>query len=289
MVDSVDVSRIGDCASTIGNWRCMLTSGRWLCAAYTENVWGLDVVCPTHSRRRIFTPRAIVGQQTLGSRAMTHASLLRAARRPRTAFIVRRLLVNGIVRRVLAVAAIGALAAGCDRATSIPITRERALMDSLFAQFTTAGMPGASLLVVRHDTVLVNASFGLSDVESKTPASAATNYRLASLTKQFTATAIVLLVQDGALSLDTRARSILPELPAYASQVTIRHLLTHTSGLWDYEAFVPDSQTRQVTDRDALDLVSAKAESLYFAPGANWRYSNKIGRASCRERVCLAV
>jgi CubicO group peptidase (beta-lactamase class C family) len=54
----------------------------------------------------------------------------------------------------------------------------------------------------------------------------------------------------------------------------IRHLLTHTSGLWDYEDFVPDSQTRQVHDADALALVSAQADSLYFTPGSAWRYSN---------------
>lgn len=150
----------------------------------------------------------------------------------------------------------------------------RQTIDSLFARFAAPGMPGASILVVRHDTVLLKESFGLADVEAKVAATPATNYRLASLTKQFTATAILLLARDGKLSLDAPARDILPELPAYARGVTIRHLLTHTSGLWDYEAFVPDSQQRQVHDRDALTLVSTHAESLYFAPGTSWRYSN---------------
>jgi len=135
-------------------------------------------------------------------------------------------------------------------------------------------MPGASVLVMRHDSVLVRQSFGLADVEGAVAATPATNYRLASLSKQFTATAIVLLARDGKLAFDTPARDFLPELPAYASRVTIRHLLTHTSGLWDYEDFVPDSQVRQVSDADALTLVSARADSLYFAPGSAWRYSN---------------
>lgn len=150
----------------------------------------------------------------------------------------------------------------------------RPVIDSLFARFAAPGMPGASVLVMRHDSVLLRESFGLADVEAKVAATPATNYRLASLTKQFTATAIVLLVRDGKLSLDAKARELLPELPAYARDVTVRHLLTHTSGLWDYEAFVPDTQVRQVSDADALTLVSTRAESLYFAPGSAWRYSN---------------
>ena len=147
-------------------------------------------------------------------------------------------------------------------------------LDSLFARFAAPGMPGASILVVRHDTVLLRESFGLADVEAKVAATPGTNYRLASLTKQFTATAILLLARDGTLSIDAPARDFLPELPAYARDVTIRHLLTHTSGLWDYESFVPDTQQRQVHDLDALTLVSTHAESLYFAPGTSWRYSN---------------
>jgi CubicO group peptidase (beta-lactamase class C family) len=135
-------------------------------------------------------------------------------------------------------------------------------------------MPGASVLVMRGDTVVLRESVGLADVEGGVAATPATNYRLASLSKQVTATVVLLLVRDGALSLDRRVRELLPELPAYAAEVTVRHLLTHTSGLWDYEDFVPDSAQQQVRDKDALSLVSARAERLYFAPGSAWRYSN---------------
>lgn len=161
----------------------------------------------------------------------------------------------------------------CERPAP-PSDPSRPVLDSLFARFALPEMPGASVLVMRHDSVLVRRSFGLADVEGGVAATPATNYRLASLSKQFTATAIALLVRDGKLAFDTPARDILPELPAHASPVTIRHLLTHTSGLWDYEDFVPDSQVRQVSDADALTLVSTRAESLYFAPGSAWRYSN---------------
>lgn len=177
-----------------------------------------------------------------------------------------------IIRHAALLASV-ALSVACERPAPSP-DPSRPVLDSLFARFALPGMPGASVLVMRHDSVLVRQSFGLADVEGAVASTPATNYRLASLSKQFTATAIVLLARDGKLAFDTPARDVLPELPAYASQVTIRHLLTHTSGLWDYEDFVPDSQVRQVSDADALTLVSTRADSLYFAPGSAWRYSN---------------
>ena len=173
----------------------------------------------------------------------------------------------------LAALATLAVAAACDTAPRLP-TPDYAVIDSLFSAFSAEGRPGASVVVVRNGEVVLDTAYGLSDVELGIPASRGTHYRLASLSKQFTATAVLLLVKDGALQLDSSARGILPELPAYASGVTVRHLLTHTSGLWDYEDFVPDTQTYQVKDGDALSLVAQRAESLYFAPGAAWRYSN---------------
>ncbi len=169
--------------------------------------------------------------------------------------------------------AAAALGTACDRPAPPPAPT-RAVIDSLFARFAQPGMPGASVLVVRHDSVLLRASFGLADVEGAIAATPATNYRLASLSKQFTATAIVLLARDGQLSLDAPVRDLLPTLPAYASAVTIRHLLTHTSGLWDYEDFVPDTQVVQVHDADALELLRTSTDRLYFEPGTEWRYSN---------------
>jgi CubicO group peptidase (beta-lactamase class C family) len=148
------------------------------------------------------------------------------------------------------------------------------VVDSLFAGFARPGMPGASVLVMRDDTVLVQKAFGLADVEAGVVATAQTNYRLASVSKQFTAAAILLLVADGRLAVTDLASKHLPELPPHASGVTVRHLLTHTSGIRDYEDFVPDTQTYQVKDRDALDLIRTQADRLHFTPGSAWRYSN---------------
>lgn len=147
-------------------------------------------------------------------------------------------------------------------------------VDSLFTDFDRPGMPGASVLVMRGDSVILRAAYGLADVDSAVRATPETNYRLASVSKQFTAMAILQLVADGRLALDDSVSTRLTGFPAYARGVTIRHLLTHTSGLHDYEDFVADSQVRQVSDADAYDLVRTRAESLYFSPGSAWRYSN---------------
>lgn len=161
----------------------------------------------------------------------------------------------------------------CDPAPN-PHTSTMQVVDSVFADFDRPGMPGASVLVMRGDTVVVQKAYGLADVDSSVRATIQTNYRLASVSKQFTAMSILLLVAEGKLAVSDPASKYLPELPSHASAVTVRHLLTHTSGIRDYEDFVPDTQTYQVKDRDALELIRTKAESLYFAPGSAWRYSN---------------
>jgi CubicO group peptidase (beta-lactamase class C family) len=146
-------------------------------------------------------------------------------------------------------------------------------LDTLFAAYAGSGTPGANVVVIRDGVVVANRSYGLADIEAGTPTATGTNYRLASLSKQFTATAIMLLAREGRLEYDSRLVDLLPELPAYARDITVRHLLTHTSGLWAYEDFVPRSQTVQVKDRDVPALLR-QADSLYFPAGSAWRYSN---------------
>ena len=146
-------------------------------------------------------------------------------------------------------------------------------VDSLFAAYDGTSTPGASVVVISNGGVVLNRSYGMADLERRAPATDLTNYRLASVTKQFTATAVLLLVQEGTLRLDQHVSEVLPGFPAYARAVTIRHLLTHTSGLPAYEDFVPDTQTVQLKDRDVLALLN-RADSMEFAPGSRYRYSN---------------
>ncbi len=174
---------------------------------------------------------------------------------------------------LLAVALVAAACASIGPSTSSTRVPGMQTFDSLFAQYGAPGMPGASVLVVRDGQVIVNRSYGLADVEAGIPNTDSTNYRLASLSKQFTATAIALLVRDGRLTYDQRVTELLPEVPAYARAVTVRHLLSHTSGIPDYEDYVPRGQTEQVKDRDVPGLL-AKTDSMYFTPGSAHKYSN---------------
>jgi CubicO group peptidase (beta-lactamase class C family) len=145
-------------------------------------------------------------------------------------------------------------------------------IDALMRDYTGEA-PGASVLVLRNGQPIVRAGYGLADLETHTPATAATNYRLASVTKQFTAASILLLAEEGKLKLSDPVRKWLPTLPKAADPITIRHLLTHTSGLIDYEDVIPDSFKAQLHDADVLKLLESQ-DRLYFHPGGDYRYSN---------------
>lgn len=157
--------------------------------------------------------------------------------------------------------------AGCASAPS----RESSV-DALMKRYDGDG-PGASLLVIRDGVPLVRRGYGFADLEHRVAATPQTDYRLASVSKQFTATAILLLAQDGKLSLDDRARRWLPSLPAAADTITLRQLLSHQGGLIDYEDIMAAGTSVPLRDKDVLALL-AKTDHLYFAPGTSYRYSN---------------
>lgn len=149
---------------------------------------------------------------------------------------------------------------------------ERAI-ESILADYANELGPGASVLVRKDGQVLAARGMGLARISSGERADALTNYRLASVTKQFTAMAILILSEQGALGLDDPIGRWLPKLPAWGDRITIRHLLTHTSGIADYEDLIPGNATRQVLDRDVLHLVR-EAETTSFEPGSSYAYSN---------------
>ena len=134
-------------------------------------------------------------------------------------------------------------------------------------------VPGASLLVLHDGVARVNRGYGRSDLENGVEAGPATNYRLASVSKQFTAAAILLLAQDGKLAIDDPVRKWLPSLPSATSLITLRQLLTHTSGVLDYEDLMPEPYEGQVHDAGVLQLLEGETR-LQFAPGSAYRYSN---------------
>lgn len=159
---------------------------------------------------------------------------------------------------------LGLTGCGQDQAASI---------DALLTAYSGPNVPGAAVLVIRNGEKVFERGYGMADVEAGTPVTSATNFRLASLTKQFTAMAVMMLVEDGKLRLDTPLTTLFPSLQPFASEMTVQHLLQHQSGLPDYEPMVPKEATEQVHDRDVLTLM-ASVDSGLFSPGSAYHYSN---------------
>ena len=132
---------------------------------------------------------------------------------------------------------------------------------------------GISVAVVQDGKVILAKGYGLANVELSVPATENTVYQIASVTKTFTATAINMLVDEDKLKLDDKIVSHLPDLPAAWKEVTIRQLLSHTSGIKSYTSVKDFFKTAQrLRPAQILDLV-AKAP-LEFTPGEKWNYSN---------------
>ncbi|HEX8163368.1 MAG TPA: serine hydrolase domain-containing protein [Pyrinomonadaceae bacterium] len=146
-------------------------------------------------------------------------------------------------------------------------------VDAVFREFAQPGVPGASVMVIRDGKVLFKKAYGLANLEDKTPCATDTNYRLASLTKQFTAAAVMLLAERGKLSYDSTLTDFFPDFPDYGRQITVRHLLNHTSGLTDYEDLIPKETTAPLKDRQVLELLK-RERGTYFPPGSRFQYSN---------------
>lgn len=147
-------------------------------------------------------------------------------------------------------------------------------MDSLMQAHTTPTEPGVALLVMKDGKVLIQKGYGLADKQTKIGISTETNFRMASVSKQFTAMSIALLHKQGKLSFEDNLLKFFPEFNAkVGTKIKLRHLLTHTSGVWDYEDLIPATQQAQVLDADVLGLLQPK-DSMYFEPGAKFQYSN---------------
>lgn len=145
-------------------------------------------------------------------------------------------------------------------------------VDRLFAAYD-GGMPGAAVMVIRGGEPILTKTYGLAHVGDGRPVTATTNFRLASVTKQFTATAVLMLVDEGRLALDDPVRRHFPQFPPFMDAVTIRHLLNHTSGILDYEPIYGDPFPEQVSDAGVVDII-AGTDRTYFEPGSEYRYSN---------------
>src|ERR1019366_4024557 len=155
-----------------------------------------------------------------------------------------------------------------------------AAIGTLFSKFASAHDPGCAVLVIKDGQPVFRHGYGLTDLRTLRKIGLGTNFRLASLTKQFTAMSVMLLVHDGKLQYEDRLTDVFPDFPAYGKAITIRQLLHHTSGLVDYEdimakqyAGISDDKIPQIRDAGVLDLLKQQT-STKFTPGTRWEYSN---------------
>ncbi|MFQ5583658.1 MAG: serine hydrolase domain-containing protein [Calditrichia bacterium] len=150
--------------------------------------------------------------------------------------------------------------------------KEKAV-DQLFRPYRGKDVPGAAVMVIQNGHPILTRTYGMANLEKGIPVTPETNFRLASVTKQFTAMCIMMLKERGRLKYSTTLGEIFPGFPDYGKEITIRQILHHTSGLIAYEDLIPDSATIQVLDRDVLKMMMAQ-DSTYFPPGSDYRYSN---------------
>jgi CubicO group peptidase (beta-lactamase class C family) len=144
----------------------------------------------------------------------------------------------------------------------------------LKAEIARLHIPSLAVAVVRDGKTHVKRSYGLADVEASIPGTADTVYDLGSMTKQFTAAAVLMLVEEGKVRLDNPIPQYLPDLPSAWSSVHVRHLLTHTSGVKDYftARSSPPPLWQEYTPEQIMKLVSDLP--LAFLPGEGFAYSN---------------
>ncbi|MBS1840580.1 MAG: beta-lactamase family protein [Acidobacteria bacterium] len=153
---------------------------------------------------------------------------------------------------------------------------------AVFDGLATDKTPGLAVLVKKNGRVVFERGYGVKELKTGSRIDSKTDFRLASVTKQFTAMAIMLLVHDKKLSYETTLGEVFREFPEYGRKITVRQLLNHTGGLPDYEDLMEArekekgpmwSPEKQIQDAEVLQLLE-KATRAKFAPGTKWDYSN---------------
>jgi len=153
-------------------------------------------------------------------------------------------------------------------------TTPAATVDAIFAEAASTASPGAAIIVIQDGVVLKKSAYGMADIEHGVSFETDTSVRLASVSKQFTAMAIMILEEEGRLDYDDPITRFLPELSRIGGAITVRNLLNHTGGLPDYyDVMVEISGVERPLTRHALDTYAKWGEPV-FAPGERYEYSN---------------
>ncbi len=129
------------------------------------------------------------------------------------------------------------------------------------------------MMVIEDGVITYENSGGYADIDHKIPAHSDTNYRIASISKMFTATSALVLIDQGKLDFDQKLSTIFTDFPEYGKDITVRHLLNHRSGLQSYYELMPEDLDYQLVDRDVYKLIQ-QVDSTYFEPGTSFSYSD---------------
>ena len=152
-----------------------------------------------------------------------------------------------------------------------------ARVDEVFRQYASTTTPGCAIGVAQQGRVLLERAYGMADLERGVALTPASILEAGSVSKQFTAAAVLLLARDGKLSLDDPVRRWVPEVPDFGQPLTLRHLLNHTSGLRDWGSIAGIAgwprNTRAIDHTQVLQIISRMRE-LNFPPGTEYEYSN---------------
>ena len=153
----------------------------------------------------------------------------------------------------------------------------RGNVDKIFARFNRTDSPGCTVGAAIDGATVLNAGYGMADLEHSLAIVPETIFEAGSVSKQFTAAAVLLLAGQGKLSLDDPVRKYIPEVPDYGTPITIRHMINHTSGLRDWGSVAAiggwPRTTRAYTNTHVLEIVS-RQRALNYTPGAEYSYSN---------------
>ena len=181
-----------------------------------------------------------------------------------------------LIRTLTAVVFLTVMPVWADEQNTADVART-AKVDAIFADYARPGSPGCAVAVYEGDAITFRGVYGMANLDHDVRLTPASVFHVASVSKQFTATAILLLAQDGKLSLDDDIRKHVPELPDFGKTITIRHLANHTSGIrdqWDLLGLAGWRYSRDlITDDDVLELL-ARQKDLNFTPGERHLYSN---------------
>ncbi|MGZ8558211.1 MAG: serine hydrolase [Chitinophagaceae bacterium] len=146
--------------------------------------------------------------------------------------------------------------------------------DKMLSEQFKINETGATALVARNGQIIYNKGFGMANLELNVPMQADHVFRIGSITKQFTAIAILQLMEQGKLNLQDEITRFIPEYPTQGYKITVEHLLTHTSGIQDFSRMKDSAKkiTGDVTPSEMIDYF--KNQPMRFAPGTKWEYSN---------------